>query len=164
MNVAQRGRAGINRQISTIKTAIKEKAYRDWHVQWDKETKGLTLRKIHPKPSRKIMKLHKGIKRATSSLITQIRTGKIGLLHFLYSRRVPGHDDGTCNQCGLGNQTAEHLLTNCRRYYTQRRAMLEPEERKRGGRMITYKEMLNDPILARKAARIHQVNRAYWAI
>ena len=42
----------------------------------------------------------------------QARTGRIGLAHFLNKARVPGYETAAC-RCGLGDETAEHLLLHC---------------------------------------------------
>ena len=60
---------------------------------------------------RKRSQLHTGLSKPMSSLITQIRTEKIGLNAFLADRRVPGYT-ATCS-CGWLRQTAKHILMNC---------------------------------------------------
>lgn len=52
--------------------------------------------------------LHATLSKATSTLVTQIRTEKISLNAFLTLRRVPGVT-ATCH-CGWGQQTAKHVL------------------------------------------------------
>jgi hypothetical protein len=47
-----------------------------------------------------------------SSVLVQARTGRIGLAHFLNKARVPGYETPAC-RCGLGDETAEHLLLHC---------------------------------------------------
>lgn len=106
---------------------------------------------MHFTPTKKIMGLNKGLKRGMSSLITQIRTEEIGLQqHFLQQE---GSQDTRKAHAGdiawAIRLLTEHLTTTCRGYYRQRRAITEPEEMKRGGRIITYKERKNDPLLAR---------------
>lgn len=41
-----------------------------------------------PRPGTKALQLHKGIKKAESALITQMRTGKIGRCAFLFARKL----------------------------------------------------------------------------
>ena len=67
--------------------------------------------------------VQKKVKRAKSSLITQIRTEKIGLKSFLYNRRVPGVEKESC-ECGANKQTARHILHECRLFNRQRRELL----------------------------------------
>ena len=95
------------------------------HVQqctkeWKEETKDNALPGIFPTPSHKIIRIHKAIKRARSSLITQIRIEEIGLKAFLYDSFVLGIDDESC-MCGARSQTAHHVLQECRLLGRQRR-------------------------------------------
>ena len=41
-----------------------------------------------------ILKLHKGLQKAESSMLIQLRTGRTGLRHFLNKVRVPGYESG----------------------------------------------------------------------
>ena len=60
-------------------------------------------------PQKQHLKIHEKLKRSESSLLTQIRTGKIGLAGFLHRRKVPGYASPGC-QCGAEYQDVEHLL------------------------------------------------------
>ena len=51
---------------------------------------------------------HANLRKAESSLLTQIRTGRIGLNSFLSSRNVPGYTP-SC-PCGAPEHTVQHLL------------------------------------------------------
>ena len=44
-----------------------------------------------------------------------MRTGKIGLRHFLHKRKVLEYLNSRC-QCRQGDQTVKHILTACRKY------------------------------------------------
>ena len=57
------------------------------------------------------IKKHKGLKKHESSLLTQIRTGKVGLRAFLFKRHVP--DVNTLCRCGQGEETPAHLAVFC---------------------------------------------------
>src|SRR5277367_5023941 len=62
--------------------------------------------------------LHEGFSKATSALLTQIRTEKIGLNAFFTERKVPGYTP-IC-PCGWLQQTAKHIIMNCQRYSENR--------------------------------------------
>ena len=49
------------------------------------------------------------LSKAMSSLLVQIRTGKIGLRAFLFKRRVPEVTTPYC-RCGLARETFEHIV------------------------------------------------------
>jgi len=57
-------------------------------------------------------KILAGMTKAQSSLLTQIRTGHIGLKAYLFSRRVPGIITLWCS-CGKGRETVAHLFLDC---------------------------------------------------
>ena len=71
--------------------------------------------------------LHKGLRKPQSSLIIQLRTGKVGFQAFLFQRRVPGVDDPNCD-CGEG-MTVEHVLLRCARWKELRDIELEGQKR-----------------------------------
>jgi len=68
-------------------------------------------------------KIHFHISKATSSLITQIRTEKIGLNAFLADRHVPDKQ-ATCT-CGNLRQTAKHILYFCPELTERRISLFE---------------------------------------
>ena len=51
---------------------------------------------------------HEGLTKAESSLLTQARTGAIGLKDFLFRAKVPRISTPYC-ECGRGRETVEHL-------------------------------------------------------
>lgn len=63
-------------------------------------------------PSKKTINLHKSLEKAESWLATQIRSGKIGLIDFLYRQQVPSVASPAC-LCGAPRQTARHVLLLC---------------------------------------------------
>ena len=50
--------------------------------------------------------------KAQSSLLTQARTGDIGLQDYLFRFKVPGVSTPYCS-CGEGRETVEHLVVWC---------------------------------------------------
>lgn len=55
---------------------------------------------------------HRGLRKHESSVLTQLRTGKIGLRAFLFQRRVPDVPTPLC-RCGTARETPEHLALDC---------------------------------------------------
>ena len=53
-----------------------------------------------------------GLQKHESSLLVQIRTGKVGLRALLYSRGVPDVTSPGCDY-GAGKETVIHLLAEC---------------------------------------------------
>jgi hypothetical protein len=59
------------------------------------------------------LKKHRHLHKHESSLLTQIRTGKVGLRAFLFERKVPNVATPRC-LCGEAPETAAHLVLDCR--------------------------------------------------
>lgn len=51
---------------------------KEWTNEWANERRGRELRRLEPAPRRGIIKLHCGLSKELSSLVVQMRTGKIG--------------------------------------------------------------------------------------
>ena len=75
-------------------------------------------------PDKHVLKLHKGLHKAESSILVQARTGKIGLRDFLFKRRVPGFDSPWC-VCGQGRETVRHILVFCPRERERREHLVQ---------------------------------------
>jgi hypothetical protein len=81
-----------------------------WKEQWDGAEHGRHLHRIVQTPAKKVLQLHEGLKRAWSSALIQLQTGKSALRGFLASVQIEGSP--LC-QCGLGNQNTAHVLVRC---------------------------------------------------
>ena len=68
------------------------------------------------------LRLQAGLSKAQSSILTQVRTGKIGLAAFLCKRRVPGFPTPACS-CGAQWETARHVVVACPRLLRARRSL-----------------------------------------
>jgi len=85
-----------------------------WKYRWQvKETAFQEQReedvwaKIERLPDPAILRLHTGLRKAQSTVLVHLRTGRIGLRHFLKKARVPGYELDQC-ECGIqpGNPKA----------------------------------------------------------
>jgi hypothetical protein len=65
------------------------------------------------------LKKHRHLLKHESSLLTQIRTGKVGLRAFLFERKVPDVATPRCS-CGEAPETAAHLVLDCPQLEYQR--------------------------------------------
>ncbi len=81
-----------------------EKTWEESEKDWATETQGHNFRTPTPSPSRQT---HSKIRKGYRTLITQMRTGKIGLRHFLLSRKVPNINDPR-RKCRINDQTVRH--------------------------------------------------------
>jgi hypothetical protein len=66
-------------------------------------------RLLEAPPGTDVLKLHKGLRKAESSLAIQLRRGINGLDAFLFQARVPSVFSPPCS-CGRGRQTAKHVF------------------------------------------------------
>ena len=91
---------------------------RDWETRWQEAQRRRRPRRAADKPPRnafkegRCLRAHEGLTKAQSSVLVQLRTGKIGLGAFLYYRKVPDQLSPIC-PCGQGPQTPEHLFIQC---------------------------------------------------
>ncbi len=143
----------LGRSRATIKLALEGKASEFGEIAWTNEKTGKELHAICPKPTKKMLKIHRGLRKAASALIVQMQTEKIGLKGFLHSRKVPGFDSPEC-LCRRGLQSAKHLLVEyC--LHTQKKNRIWKEDRKKVafGR-ISGEEMLTNRKFVKKAAQL----------
>ena len=114
--ISQEGVSGENawEKREARKKALRTKFMDDWNAHWTAYRTGLAA--TTPAQSdpldKKRLKWHKKLAKAESSVITQIRTEKIGLAKFLCSRKVPDFAFSDC-PCGAREQTPRHVIMDC---------------------------------------------------
>ena len=77
-------------RIAELQKAIHKHGKERWQRRWQQGEKGQHLRELTPSPSQATRRLHAGLPKPESAILTQLRTGKVGFNSFLYDRRVPG--------------------------------------------------------------------------
>ena len=95
-----------------------------WRRDWVEGTRGRHLFTLALQVIHRHLELHQNRKKAHSALLTQLRTGKIGLNQFLHERNVPGYASGNC-ECGKGAITVRYILLTCPRWREEREELLE---------------------------------------
>ena len=70
------------------------------------------------------LRRHGIMRKGDSALAIQLRTGKNGLAHFLFTTHAGGRTDASCD-CGWRKQDAAHILISCPTYAEQRTGLFE---------------------------------------
>src|ERR1700735_2340765 len=94
--------------LSADRKKIQTTLGREWKGRWEREGdrsrarhRGRAEEPADEPPPKERLKLHDELQKAESSLLVQMRTGKIGLRAFLFERRVPDVMTPVCS-CGDG--------------------------------------------------------------
>jgi ribonuclease HI len=81
-----------------------------WEKLWGNQKSAKPTKRLIDKPHKKILTYWSGLRKATTSILIQLRTGKIGLSHYL--SRIKVRDSARC-ECNLGSQTPRHVVLIC---------------------------------------------------
>ena len=98
-----------------------QRVEQEWRARWASQTQGRPPRylgdiqaaDLNPtfQDKQPLLK-HKQCPKHISSMITQLRTGRVGLRAFLFQRKVPNIITPICS-CGEAPETTYHVLLNC---------------------------------------------------
>lgn len=136
----------FNRYIclaAAAKRRLRREAKIEWERAWALENTSRSTRRLIEVPTKKTLQYWFGLRRATTSILMQLRTGRIGLGAYL--ARIKRRESARCD-CELGNQTVAHILLECPLHQAERDWM----RRALSGQGIVIRQ---DELLTRPEAR-----------
>jgi ribonuclease HI len=98
------------RLAAAAKRRIRLEAKAEWERSWVAEKTGQPTKRLIELPTKKTLEYWSDLRKATASILMQLRTGRIGLAAYLH--RINRRDSARCS-CDLGNQTISHILLEC---------------------------------------------------
>lgn len=121
---------------------VQERVMKHWERDWENASHGRVTYLLQPKPDKKVLKKHRGLRKAESSILTQARTGKISLEAYLYN--IGRADTPYCSHCPGTRETVRHVLIDCPQYQNLRDGVYGYRLHK-DKRFSDRKELLGDP-------------------
>ena len=108
------------RLASAAKRGIRNAAKSAWERAWEKEKSGKATKRLLPVPTKKVLEFWRGQRKASVSIMMQIRLNIIGMNRYLW--RINKADSPDCS-CDLGQQTPKHVLLECPSFEDERREL-----------------------------------------
>ncbi|KAJ3484580.1 hypothetical protein NLI96_g5547 [Meripilus lineatus] len=111
----------LPRSAAAAKATHKIQIRKEWVSRWRKSKQGKRITKFdNSPPSDKPPKVYKDLPKRSCSLITQLRSGHIGLNQYLARFRIV--DSPNCSTCNVP-ETVDHYLFSCRNYLEERHTL-----------------------------------------
>jgi hypothetical protein len=95
---------------AAAKRVVRGWSKKDWVQAWKKEKTSRPTKHLIQAPGPQVLRYWKGLRKATSSVLIQLRTGRIGLNQ--YRTRINVRQDARCGG-GLTNRNPQHLVMEC---------------------------------------------------
>jgi ribonuclease HI len=109
--------------VSALRQSFMSSILKTWKRRWKESPRYALLRPIDKSaPSKKFLSLVKGLDRRQASLLSQLRTGHIGLNRHLF--RIRKVESPVCPHCrGITVETVKHVLLDCPFYRRERHVL-----------------------------------------
>jgi Ribonuclease HI len=139
------------RLAAAAKRGIKQDIKAVWEKSWSKTGRtARRTRRLIEAPNKSNLAYWKGLRKASSSVLIQLRTGIIGLAEYL--AKIKKVDSPRC-QCNMGNQSVRHVLLECPLLEEQRHEMMNELFEEGVSMTLGEEEMLREakaaPIVAK---------------
>jgi ribonuclease HI len=103
------------------KRATKMRISEEWEKRWENGQHGRDYFPYAPKPHKRHLDAHGSLAKALSSVIIQMRTGKIGLNSYLHGISAIAAPTDRCRGCEEERETLYHVLLYCPAYREDRK-------------------------------------------
>ena len=120
MDVATGTGEPIIRVAAATKRAVRQRINERWKKQWERETTSAPTKCLVQAPNKKTLRLYDSLSKPQCANLTQMRTMRIGLRHFLF--KIKATDSDRCS-CDEGLQTPRHVVMECPHYIKLRAKM-----------------------------------------
>lgn len=108
------------RFAAAARTVVRREAQVRWERQWAQSRVAAPTKRLIAAPNKRSLRIYQGLQKAFSSILIQLRTGRISLNHFLFKIGVVESAECGCEQ---GLQTPKHILFSCPLLYDLRQEM-----------------------------------------
>jgi ribonuclease HI len=133
----------IIRLAAAAKRAVRQRIRERWEKQWERERTSAPTKRLVQAPNKKTLRLYEGLSKPQCAILTQMRTMRIGLRHFLFKIKAAETDRCSCDE---GSQTPRHILMQCPQYIIPRTKLWEQLDRVGIGiTEIDYDKIMSNP-------------------
>lgn len=104
----------LPKSAAATKAAYKKSMAKEWAQLWIKSPHRIKIAKFDKfRPGKHTIKMYRGLTKRQTSIITQLRSGHIGLNYYLSRFKIV--DSPLCTTCKVAEKV-DHYLTKCRQY------------------------------------------------
>lgn len=122
--------------LAALRADAKQRFTREWQARWAASERGQRYARFDSTPpSKAVLRMYAGLKRAQAAVLTQLRTGHVALNGYLH--RIRALDSRNCIVCHEPD-TVDHYLLRCSRFRAPRQVL----RRQLRGQLLSTKSLL----------------------